>query len=298
MAMLTALSSCNTGIESTKTIKLSKNDRNQLLPTPEDHLAELIEPATLRDWLQGKKFVVADNRASLVFEPSAANNGSLSGRIISFGGIEERVDAGGESLAIVCFKDGNNILKYPTGKSVNGAMESIRSIDIPMIIDLDLVAQADSLLRGRTFWIKSQLWYDKQGNKLRGRKFVPVTVRSVVPGDMLFPLIVNFLDENGENAFVYMNVSSSSGIESRTFPSLFSLSDPIHKYNSISPEHWQLIQNGKVALGMTKDECRLALGNPSDVNAGHDWNNTIDLWSYKDGTFLHFEDGLLVNFRH
>ena len=88
------------------------------------------------------------------------------------------------------------------------------------------------------------------------------------------------------------------GVESRTFPSLVSIYDPKLKYPQITAETWKLIQEGKVALGMTKEECKLSLGNPSEADSGHDWNNTIDVWSYPDGTCLHFQDGLLVNFRN
>ena len=51
-------------------------------------------------------------------------------------------------------------------------------------------------------------------------------------------------------------------------------------------------------LGMTKEECKLSLGNPTDVNSGHDWNSTIDFWQYPNGSYLRFQDGLLVSFRN
>ena len=76
------------------------------------------------------------------------------------------------------------------------------------------------------------------------------------------------------------------------------MTDPKLDYPSVSQETWENICNGRVALGMTKDECRLALGNPSEVDAGHNWSSVIDVWGYRDGTFLQFQDGLLINFRH
>lgn len=91
--------------------------------------------------------------------------------------------------------------------------------------------------------------------------------------------------------------ASGSGVESRSFRNLFTLSDPKEKYPSILPEIWDAICDGHVRNGMTKDECRLAIGNPADSQSGHDWNSTIDIWSYPDGTFLRFQDGILVD-RH
>ena len=94
-----------------------------------------------------------------------------------------------------------------------------------------------------------------------------------------------------------MNIGSS-GVESRTFRNLFYLSDPKLKYPDILPSTWEAIQNGRLVKGMTKDECKLSVGNPSDVNSGHDWNSTLDVWQYPNGTYLQFQDGVLVGFRN
>lgn len=120
-----------------------------------------------------------------------------------------------------------------------------------------------------------------------------------MPGDMVFPLAVHFHDASSRPAMLLMNLpeASGSGVESRSFRNLFTLSDPKEKYPSILPEIWDAICDGHVRNGMTKDECRLAIGNPADSQSGHDWNSTIDIWSYPDGTFLRFQDGILVD-RH
>ncbi|MDE7510365.1 MAG: hypothetical protein K2M62_09595 [Muribaculaceae bacterium] len=45
---------------------------------------------------------------------------------------------------------------------------------------------------------------------------------------------------------------------------------------------------------MTKTECRLSKGNPSDVYDGHDYSKLLLLWVYPDATTLYFEDDILV----
>ena len=45
---------------------------------------------------------------------------------------------------------------------------------------------------------------------------------------------------------------------------------------------------------MTKEECRLAKGNPSDLYGGHDYSKSMLIWVYPDATTLYFEDDLLV----
>ena len=48
---------------------------------------------------------------------------------------------------------------------------------------------------------------------------------------------------------------------------------------------------------MTKQECRLALGAPAQAESGRDFSKTIDIWTYANGIYLRFEDGILVDFR-
>lgn len=301
---LVYLSACNTGIESTKTIKMSKSDRKELLPTPEDRLAEEFFSQIQADWKVGKKFLVADDKAFLILKKESPGiPESEAGSILNYLSMSVSPSAGSEKICIVSFIDENTGQKYNfnTGKNIETVSSVLTGLDIPALIDLDLVAQVDSILKNRTVWIRSQNWYDRDGNIITGRKYVPVLIKEVVAGNMYFPLIIHFKDiENGKEAGIYMNVRASSGIgsESRTFPSLFYLEDPKSGYPSVDEEVWKLIQEGKIRIGMTKEECRLSLGNPPEVDAGHDWNNTIDLWRYKDGTFLHFENGLLVNYRH
>ncbi|MDE7414272.1 MAG: hypothetical protein K2N05_10880 [Muribaculaceae bacterium] len=289
---------CNTGVESTKTIKYSKSDRKQLAPSPEDLFISAIRPVLLKDWEKGRNFMISDRRAALVFEgmASAYKEEELEGKEVAFAGIEERNTPGGIRNAFILFSDGGRNYAYPTGKTLDDALSSISSIDIPMMVDLSIVAQYRKLLLGKQLWTRTPLWYDKNGEKMKGRQFVPVKVWEVVPSNSGFQMRLTIIDENGEQAYMFMNVPNR-GLESRTLPSLFYLNDPRLKHPSISDENWSLICNGLVQTGMTKEECKLSLGNPDDVNSGHDWNRTIDIWNYKNGSFLQFSDGLLTKFR-
>lgn len=289
---------CRTGIESTKTIKLSKSEQKEFAATPEDILMEQIHIENLKEWKKGKPFIVADPRVSLVFDPFDAGvpSDSLVGKIINYSGVALKPTPGGSDEAVIVFSYNNKPIRYSTGKSAEAAENSISAMDVPMLLDPQIIDDARKLLSGRKVWTKTQLWYDEADNKMQGRKFVPVTITDVMPGSVVFPLKISIKDETGADAILYMNIGSV-GIDSRTFKNIFSLSDPKDRYPNIIPEVWNAICNGKVRLGMTKDECKLALGNPTDVNSGHDWNSTIDLWQYSDGTFLRFQDGLLISFR-
>ena len=128
------------------------------------------------------------------------------------------------------------------------------------------------------------------------KKYVEVTVSDVKPGSIAFPLKVCFVDESGKQAWAMLNFGNS-GKESRSFSNIFSISNFRDKYPSVSDETWRLISNGRLAVGMTKLECKLSLGNPTEVDSGHDYTQTLDLWHYSDGSVLWFEDGLLTRFR-
>lgn len=290
---------CNTGIESTKTITFSRDDRKRLAPTPEEKLMEDLRSQVLSEWSKGKRFLVSDNRVSVVFDPYSVNpdEGDLAGKVIEYEGVATKTTPGGADEAVIVFKDGSRILQYSTGKTPEVAATSISGMDVPMLIDLDLVEKARKILLGKKVWTRSQLWYDTDENKIDGRKFVAVDITDITPGTMVFPLKISIIDEKGNPAVMYMN-AGGAGNESRTFQNLFSLTDPKIKFPGIQDEVWSLIQQGKVRPGMTKEECKLSLGNPSDVNSGHDWNSTIDLWQYTNGTFLRFQDGVLVDFRN
>lgn len=253
----------------------------------------------ISSWSPGKTFLVADDKISLVFDAYTKSDGdtSLEGKILRYKGVASKTTPVGTEELVVVFTDGTSDYRYTTGRTPDVANKSVTSLDIPMLIDLDLVKKTSDYLSGRKLWTRTRMWYKPDGEKLDGRQFVPVVIEEVTPGNMVFPLKVCFKDEKGDRALLYMNIKNA-GIESRSFQSLFYVSDPKLRYPSIQPEIWENIRDGKVKAGMTKEECKLALGNPSDVNAGHDWNSTIEFWQYPDGKFLRFEDGLLIDYRN
>lgn len=293
------LTSCFTGVEGTKKIKLSRIDRKTLAPTDEEQFFIGVNGIPLAEWKKGKIFIAADDKTILIFDQQGLPADPLSlkfgGKQIVFEGIDQRLGADGLMYVHIIFSNDGNYYSYNTGKTPEDA-QNLTSEQIPMLIDNDMVDETRALLVGKRFWIKSPLWYDGSGNRINGFKYVPVTITDVEPASAAFPLRLRFTNDDGKYAWVFMNFGNS-GIESRSFPSLFSLTDIRDKYPTIQDDVWDMICRGKVKTGMTKEECKLSIGNPDDVNAGHDYSQTIDLWQYSDGTALWFEDGILTRFR-
>lgn len=293
-------SACFTGIESTKKINLSREDKRNAEPTAEEKFMEPVKAVALRDWETGRQFIASDDKALLVIVPqrglSPLPPDSIKGKLLEFVGVESKINAAGDLTVGIVFSDGFYTYSYDSGKEFEYAMENIKSDQIPMLIDLQMVEETRKLLTGQKLFTKSPLWYDADGTRIEGKKFVEITIEDVQPGNLVFPLRLKILAPDNEEAYIFMNYGNADN-ESRAFHNIFSLTDIHRRYPAIDDETWKFISAGKVREGMTKEEVKLSLGNPSDSNSGHDYSQTIDIWSYENGRVLWFEDGRLVKIR-
>lgn len=303
VAAMFFFTACNTGIESTKKITPTRADRQLLQPVREDNLTDSIVPESLDSWNVGKRFMLTDSKASLLYEVQDAegrrlHGDSLDNIVVSFDGVESQPTPAGGNIGVIRFRHNPTgmILRYPSRRDFKDIGTMVWS-DFPMLIDLDMVDRFSYVLKGRRLWTRTGLWYDNNGNLLRGAKFIPVTVDDVIAGDTAFPLTVIFNDGT-RTASIPMNMPDAKGNHgSRQFSSLFSLSDPKDRHPDILPEIWDLICHGKVTAGMTKEEVKLSIGNPKEVERGHNWDSLVDYWKYADGTYLLFIDDKLVDNR-
>lgn len=295
IAVTLCLTSCFTGVEGTGKINLSKKDIHSVAPSGEDLLLADIPIPVLKDWSTGKRFVVTDDKFNLIIDNlEAAQVGS--GDIVSYLEAARRTAPGGGEMTVIFFESDGKKLSYSVDRPLAEALAAMTYSDIPMTIDMDLVASVNAKLSGMKVWTRSALWYDDSLQYKKGRKYVPVNIENVTIGNSFFPLRVNFSNSDyGKGSFL-MNLGYS-GTESRNFSKLFSLSDPRNNYRQISSEHWEAIQSEKVLVGMTKEECRLARGNPTEVDTGHNYSNAVEIWYYPDGSFLQFVDGVLVRYK-
>lgn len=286
---------------------MTRAEKKAVRPSAEEELMAELQGRPLASWRQNSTFTLASDRANLIFDPAdvAFLPDSLfrPGTRIRFDGVEIAPTASGSDQVVLRFFLGNHPLHYSSGKKPEEALTDLLSTQLPMLIDDDLVSRADSLLRGRTVYTRSLLWYDADGERADGRKYVPVEIVSVSAGRDSFPLLICFrpqqaADEpNGHlNYYMYMSLAES-GADSRPFAALFSLENPRKRHSGTTDANWELICSGQVGNGMTKEECRLSLGNPTETLGGHDRMKTIEIWRYDDGRVLRFEDGLLIDHR-
>jgi hypothetical protein len=296
--MAVALSACFTGVESTK--KITDKDVQRAIQEMERGkktlaISEFVD--SLPAWREGKTFWVVDEQVRLIFASSLdydIDSLSLVDKQLTYQGYLTHRQVDNTELVDLKFSDGVHQLIYPTGRMMEDL--SHNPLTVPFLVDGDMVDYYARQVVGKTVYIKTSAWQTLDGNKIEGRKFVPVTITAVKPGNRIYPLRVEFKTSDAVEAMLWMTTAKSS-IAGRDFGSLFSLTDVRLQYPEITAEVWARIVDGKVAEGMTKEECRLSMGTPKTVSQLPDQTGLREYWYYDGGRYLFFIDGLLKDFR-
>ncbi len=291
-----ALTSCFTGVESTPRISVPQKELPAV--TAEDTLLSAVRPEPFRLWTPGKQFYVTDNRFKLLLGATAPA-GTLTGRLIEFIRYSDSTGPTGQPITRIEFtSEGIGEPMVYTVSASAAALRSRQSVEIPLTVEMSMIDAANRLLKGRTFYILTPVWRDTADRIIDGgRKFVAVTIDSVCPGSTTTPLRLDFTEQaSGRRASAFINPDPKAR-SPRTFANLFSITDPRKRYPDISPENWQLIVDGRIVDGMTRRECRLALGSPADIRRLTNYSIMQERWTYENGVWLLFEDDILIDHR-
>lgn len=297
--MLLSLEGCFTGVESTKAITQKDVERAYSGNAGKTTQTIEIKLDTFPDWNMGKRFFVTGNNIRYIFSPSPQFNAdtlTLEGKEISYDGYTIGISIDGRPVVNLHFKYGTTGLQYNTNRTMDDITRRHSSrLEVPFLVDLDEVERLKDVLRGKSLYIKTSIWYDSNGEMTWGRKYVKVNITDVLPGDKVFPFRIEFNDA-GRTAYVFM--SYRDNYLQRSFDNLFSDADLRQLYPAISDENWQRIINGQIATYMTKEECRLSIGPPDNLERIPTYNGVREYWYYSNGTYLIFdEEGLLTTFR-
>lgn len=286
------LGGCFTGIESTPKVTADNVKRESAMSRHGgENLLYAITPSPLSAWSEGKEFYVTSSRLnSIVSSRNTLKHTLNDGDTIRFVKADTITTVTGERLPRIEIADtyGNRFFYRPDA--------AVDTINIPFTIPKEIIDRAADILTGKRLYVLTSEWYATDGTPLVGRKFIPVTVTGVGRGNSFFPLRVSFKTADNEHFTLLMSVGASS-TKTRRFDQLLSTTDPKLRYPEITDENWQLIQRGKVAEDMTLAECRLALGQPASVDRRPGYSTVREVWTYENGKYLIFEDGLLRSFR-
>lgn len=298
ISLLVSMAGCMfTGVESTQRVSekevqrtMGELERRQPTMTLQPFLDSV--PA----WQQGKQFFVTDNQLRLVMFTTAPDTVQLAGQLITYDGYDQGSVLDNRDALNLRFRDRDGkTYVYRTGKTID---QFSAKYSVPLLIDMDMVADVDRQLRNKEVWIKTPIWYDLGTEEMqRGRQFIRVRIDAVEPGNKVLPLKVKFTAlDSGERAFLWMSDPNAT-MHNRDFDSLFSLRDLHENYPEISDATWQLIVRGELVEGMNKEECRLAMGAPKRINQLPNQAGLREYWYYDGGKYLSFVDGLLSQFR-
>ncbi len=290
--------SCFTGIESTPKISEKALSKERIVVTDEEKYLSDISQEPFSEWKKGKLFFVTDSRINLALEPSP-NAMPSAGDYLSYDRYREVPSLTGslDTEIILVDSKGNEFTHRINVTS--DELNTRTKVDIPFTIELSVVDKTKERLKGETFYVRTSMWYDSDGRARTGLKYIPVEIIDVEPGNMVYPVKVRFSaaghPEAGE-AYVFMYVGDTSR-NSRNFASLFYFTDPRKRYPQVSDENWNNIIHSRVAPYMTREECRLALGNPTSIDRYHGTNTYSERWNYENGISLIFDDGVLRSYR-
>lgn len=280
---LATLPGCFTGIERTPVIKDSSSSKGKQAKTPEQELLASIGQQPVSQWRAGKPFIITEGRLQYAYVPSTEAAKLNSGDTLRLKELRGQVRLSGDSVTDIVFSTPAGTEVYTRVESPLSAVSAGGSLPIPFAIDADMVSDVRKLLSGRNVWTL------RTGKS--GRKYEAVTITDILPGNADFPFKV----VAGQDTVLM--VAHSRSTSARTFDNFFALSDPRRRYPDISDEHWDLICRGKIATDMTREECRLALGAPAEVDRTAAYNGLIERWTYENGVYLYFTDGVLTRFR-
>ena len=296
---LFALTGCFTGVESTPRITKADVKRENIHATAESgYLSDLNTPNP-SVWHKGRVFFVTDDKINLVLAPEDKSGISLSkGQYVAFDDVSSALAVTGEDVAIVSFlsQDGKRYgyrSEVPYAEFMDKA-----TFDLPFAVDMALVDSVKHRIDGRSFYIKTPAWYDESGSAQKhGLRHVEVQVTDVVPGDSNYPIRVVFARTGSTDRGSVLMTVGDKRTSTRNFDTLFEFENPRIKYKNITDANWNLIVHSRVTPGMTKDECRLALGAPKMQGVRPTTAGMVEYWQYSDGRYLLFEEGYLAVIR-
>ncbi len=304
IAALLGTSACFTGVESTPRIGMSDMRKQQAATvTDEQKFLAGLAPLPPKEWRRGHRLRVADGKIGLAMTAQSASADNLAGRDLFFESYGPAVSlTGTDATEFVFVADslgGKDRYYYRVAVPV-AEIDTLSAMKVPFTVDMELVAKADSMMRGHTYYVRTPLWYTPYApyESVHGLRHIAVNIDSVVAGDANYPLSVIFSQPGHpqNRAMVYMTVGKSKA-STRNFDVLFSFRDPRQVYPTIKDDVWSLIVRSRVKEGMTREECRLALGSPTTVQRIPTYGGMREVWQYSDGVFLHFDDGLLARYR-
>ncbi len=253
-------------------------------------------------WQHGKRFIYDGETPNILLKPVDLNevipDSTFHHKIFTFHSFAEYTTFGGEKKVALIFECEGKKYQFNTDKVFDQISDTSYRPMIPNLISLDEIDKFSELLVGKQLYIRTPQWYNLSGERIDGKKLVPITVKEISVGNTTLPVKLTFTDSEGKEAMVLLSLKTRSETgENRIFDRMFSFENPRLRYPTISDDIWERITKGTLVKGMTKEECRLSRGMPEEVKQIPTYSGLREQWLYELNEYLYFEDGLLIDFR-
>lgn len=298
--MMPLFAACFTGVESTPKITAREIKKQKVVETAEQKFLADVSGQKPSAWQVGKRLFVTDNRISLIFQPQTSANSvvpdSLAGTEIVLTGISSVVSLTGDEEVQLSFIDhlGNRFLYRPG--LLRSAFDERTQFEVPFTVEMSVVNEVSQRMVGNTYYILTQRRINADNREEKGLRYVPVTITRVTPGNANQPLRVYFTDVASHEYSALMTIGSDP-TSTRNFDTLFAFDNPRTHYANITDRVWGKIMRSEIEAGMTSAECRLALGTPNEYTRIPTTGGMVERWTYDNGVYLIFEDGVLTRYR-
>jgi hypothetical protein len=229
--------------------------------------------------------------ASITDHPSYKD---LVGKVARLSAVRTTNEDLGFKEAVLELDDGAALTAEIYGDSING---------IGFLRDIDAARAAWS---GKTLWYKegSLATYDAESGKtgtFSTPRYSPVSVLRVTAGWYEHaPVRFVVRDAKGAEGFVDCTLSGTNVAEilrdNEVFADKFETKDP-RKGRGWTDKVWGAIADGKVFVGMTAEQAKMAWGKPKSVNRTMHAGRTIEQWVYGE-SYLYLEGGTVTTIQN
>ena len=159
---------------------------------------------------------------------------------------------------------------------------------LPYLFNIDDIESARTVLIGVKIW----------GTRDTRFPYTPLTIIGVGIGKSTkFQHEILVIDNQGGKHSIQANLSLTNALtledEDHLFIDHYKFSDPEKAFPRIPKSDWNLIRQGRIRVGMSKDACTLSWGEPDDINTTRGSWEVHEQWVYPRNKYVYFENGKL-----
>ena len=161
-------------------------------------------------------------------------------------------------------------------------------IRLPYLFNVKDVEIARIVLIGTKVW----------GTRDTRFPYAPLTIIGVGIGKSTkYQHKILLIDSQGEKHSIQANLSLTNALtledEDHLFIDHYKFSNPEKAFPRIPKSDWNLIRQGRIRIGMSKDACRLSWGEPDDINTSRGRWGVHEQWVYSRNRYVYFDNGKL-----